>query len=136
MNYSRRVRYQQQAFKLKAAADILRYTADLTLGEIVNYDDVMEYALKLERESEFIQSLVDRYYTRYDHLFQIVEGPWYEKLWKKLGSEEKQHVYIFVSENFHLDNPQWEMAVNRMYLDREKPKFWKEASEILSTLKL
>jgi hypothetical protein len=54
------------------------------------------------------------------------------KLYKRLKAEDITALNSFLKANAHLDKGSFERAVNRMFIDRPKPKHWKEIIELLS----
>lgn len=58
---------------------------------------------------------------------------WYGRLIQKLRPIEVGYVTQFIQLNQHLGLSEWEMAVNRMFIDKpDKPKRWTLIMEILT----
>jgi hypothetical protein len=55
----------------------------------------------------------------------------YEKSAKKLSNLEFDLILKFIEKNDNLGYLEFEYAVNRMFLDREKPKNWPIIQELL-----
>jgi hypothetical protein len=57
--------------------------------------------------------------------------PWDKKL-KQMSDKEKAMVDTFIIENDHLSKSEFELLVNRLFLDKkDKPKNWTLITEIL-----
>lgn len=58
--------------------------------------------------------------------------PWFSRIFSKLKTDDVNFAVRFISENSSLEKGQFEMAVNRMFIGKEKPKRWKEIMELLT----
>jgi hypothetical protein len=57
---------------------------------------------------------------------------WYSRIYKKLKPDEVKAMIAFLKAHDHLETGPFEMAVQRMYLDKpNKPKHWVEINELL-----
>jgi ferritin-like protein len=70
--------------------------------------------------------------TRLEHFRKLADHSWLGRVYSKLKSQEIEMVEQFIVENDHLDKSTFEMKVNRMFLDKDKPRHWKEMSELLT----
>lgn len=57
--------------------------------------------------------------------------PWFGRLWLKLKDADIARMFEFCDLYEYLDDANWEMAVNRMFMDLSRPPRWKEISELL-----
>lgn len=70
---------------------------------------------------------------RTDFFMALKEHAWLLKSFARLSAKEVSICLTFIVENDHLDKGEFEMKINRMFLDKiEKPKHWKEMSELLT----
>jgi hypothetical protein len=60
------------------------------------------------------------------------EHPWLHKSYKKLTAEERALAHRFLSENGALTKDEFILRVNRMFLDRPKPKNFTVIQELLT----
>jgi hypothetical protein len=58
--------------------------------------------------------------------------PWLKKSFNRLSAKEKQIAVDFIIAHDFLDKPNFELAVNRMFLEKERTKNWTIISELLS----
>lgn len=58
--------------------------------------------------------------------------PMFKKVFTKLKPVELMMAEKFIVDNEHLNRANFEMAVNRMFLDKPKTKHWKEIMELLT----
>lgn len=58
--------------------------------------------------------------------------PWLKKVYGKLTAQDLKCCLSFLDENVSLDKGEFELAVNRMFLDREKPKNFPIILELLT----
>lgn len=58
--------------------------------------------------------------------------PWFGKVFKRLKNDDLSTARCFLKANGHLGKGEFEFAVNRMFLDKPKPKNWKEIQELLT----
>ncbi len=60
------------------------------------------------------------------------EHPVLSKPWKRLTDDELEFVGDFIHKLGQADKGQFELAVNRMFIDKPKPKHWAIIMELLS----
>lgn len=60
------------------------------------------------------------------------QHPMLSKQYVKLSLVERELAICFIVANKELSVAEFEMKVNRMFLDKEKPKHWIEISELLT----
>lgn len=60
------------------------------------------------------------------------EDPWLRKLYKKLTAEELTIATDFLTKYETLDKGEFEFKVNRMFLDRKKPKHFTIILDLLT----
>lgn len=67
--------------------------------------------------------------------FQSLEADaWFSRVFKKLKVADKALCLEFIEKNDALDRAAFELAVNRMFLDKaEKPKNWTLIVELIAT---
>lgn len=70
--------------------------------------------------------------ARLNNLESLASDPWYKRLAKRLSNGDWALMRNFVSDNDTLDIGDFELKVNRMFIDREKPKQWKVIMEFLT----
>lgn len=58
--------------------------------------------------------------------------PWFCRVYKRLGASDLEAMIAWAREREALSAEEWEKAVNRMYMDRERPRRWKEIMELLT----
>lgn len=58
--------------------------------------------------------------------------PWLSKSFKRLKSDEIDLGVQFIKANENLDKDAFDKAINRMFLDRPKPKHWATILELLA----
>lgn len=58
--------------------------------------------------------------------------PWSGRVYKRLNANELELALGFIESNENLDKGSFEYAVNRMFLDKDKPKHFKEILELLT----
>lgn len=58
--------------------------------------------------------------------------PWLKKSWARLSAAEIALANSFIATNDSLDLGEFEKAVNRMFMDKPKPKNWTVICELLS----
>lgn len=59
--------------------------------------------------------------------------PWLNRVFKKLNRDDLYICRQFLAEKEHLSKGDFELAVNRMFIDKEnKPKNWKLICELLT----
>lgn len=58
--------------------------------------------------------------------------PWFGRIFKKINSNDILFAESFIEKNEPLNKGEFEFAVNRLFLDRAKPKAWKEIVELLT----
>ena len=59
------------------------------------------------------------------------DHPWLRKTYSKLDENDLKIAVSFINENDGLSRGQFEIKLNRMFLDKEKPKKWTHISELL-----
>lgn len=64
------------------------------------------------------------------HLANLQIDPWYSRLFSKLTVSEMVMLLEWVNDHDQLGKNEFELAVNRMFLDREKPTHWLEINEL------
>lgn len=69
---------------------------------------------------------------RRGNLLALREHAWFDRLYARLSSEELQTCHRFIDEHDALDRSEFEMRVNRMFLDKPKPKNWTVIAELLT----
>lgn len=72
--------------------------------------------------------------TRIEALKLKVKQYPYEKSAKKLSEADFDRVVEFIDDNDHLGHLEFEYAVNRMFLDKPKPKHFAIMQELLSVV--
>lgn len=73
--------------------------------------------------------ILDRENIYYNY---AIEHPKLGPLYKRLATDEKWLIVRFFRDNAKLDSHAFEKALNRLFLDKQKPKHWKEILELLS----
>jgi len=71
--------------------------------------------------------------NRIKYLLNLKHDPWFKRVFKKLNNQEIEIAIRFTELNNDLDVNKFEKKINRMFLDKDRPKHWKEISELLST---
>jgi hypothetical protein len=69
--------------------------------------------------------------TRLQKFNNLGNHPWFQKLTRRLTSKERLLAEAFISENEALGRAQFEFKLNRLFLDKEKPKNWAIILELL-----
>lgn len=57
--------------------------------------------------------------------------PWLSRIYNKLSTSEIDFAVNFIKTNDALSKSEFEFKVNRVFINKEKPKRWKEISELL-----
>ena len=70
--------------------------------------------------------------TRSERFKSCSSHPWYGRLYKKLTQKDINEAEMFLEKNSELPKEQYEIAVNRFYLDRPKDKNWLVITELLA----
>lgn len=70
--------------------------------------------------------------VRFNVFKSYANHPWLGRVYAKLTSSDLTLVRDFIAANDSLDVGQFELAVNRMFLDKTKPKRWREVLELLT----
>jgi len=65
-------------------------------------------------------------------LTELKSHPWLGRLFKKLTKSDEHLINDFISKNIGLDKSSFEIEINRLFLDKERPKRFNEICEILS----
>jgi len=63
---------------------------------------------------------------------ELSEHAWLGRVYKKLTEEELRLAIRFMGKNHLLSKGEFELAVNRMFLDASKPRHFKEILELLT----
>ncbi len=58
--------------------------------------------------------------------------PWLKKPYAKLKLGDRAAVFYFIQKNAALSKGDFEKAINRMFLDKDKPKNWTVILELLT----
>lgn len=58
--------------------------------------------------------------------------PWFKRLFKRINGEHEQIILSFIAQNDALNRDAFEAAVNRMFLDKPKPKNYEIVLELLA----
>lgn len=58
---------------------------------------------------------------------------WFSRVFAKTKASDRELCLKFIEENDGLDRADFEFQVNRMFLDKEKPKNWTLIVELLAT---
>ena len=70
---------------------------------------------------------------RLSHFDGLISDPWYGAAMRKLNRSEHSLCVAFLVEHEKLDKGAFEMAVNRMFLDKmERPKNWTLIADLLT----
>lgn len=69
---------------------------------------------------------------RQQRVEELKSHPWLKRLFKGLRGPELAMIEAFCATNAGADKNEFEARVNRMFMDREKPKRWKEILEVLA----
>lgn len=70
--------------------------------------------------------------NRMDLFKKLYNHAWLGRIYRRLYAEEMNLALDFIVSNDHLDKGPFEYAVNRMFLDKPKPKHFKEILELLT----
>lgn len=71
--------------------------------------------------------------NRLDAFQLLSEDTWYRRLYEKLSARDRVDCREFIAANNHLDPDAFELAVNRWFVDKPKPKSWTTMAELVST---
>jgi hypothetical protein len=69
---------------------------------------------------------------RRQHLNDIINNPWLSRVYNRLTPAEVLICNEFILANTNKGHAEFELGVNRIFIDKQKPKHWKEILEILS----
>lgn len=58
--------------------------------------------------------------------------PWLYRVYSRLSAQDRAIATEFIESHVHLDKGAFELKVNRMFMDKEKPKNYKEILELLT----
>lgn len=72
--------------------------------------------------------------NRRDLVESLLNNHMLRKAHEKLSSTERALFIGFIDENDTLNKDAFEIKINRLFLDRDKPRHWKEICELLSSL--
>lgn len=70
--------------------------------------------------------------TRVEIFNKLAQHPWLGRVYDRLTMREREIAVTFIHEHDHLAKGEFEYAVNRMFLDRERPRRYKEILELLT----
>ncbi len=70
--------------------------------------------------------------TRQERFAALATHAWLGRAYKQLKPDEMTLAREFIAAHDALDRGAFEMAVNRMFLDRPKPRHWCQIMELLS----
>lgn len=70
--------------------------------------------------------------NRLNKFRSFIDHPWLKKSYKKLNVEELQIAENFITKNATTKKDEFELAVNRMFLNQSKTKHWSIIVELLS----
>lgn len=70
--------------------------------------------------------------SRHDRFLDLKKHPWLGRSFAKLTGDDVNACLSFIKDNDGLSRPLFEMAVNRMFLDKAKPRSWKYILELLT----
>lgn len=71
--------------------------------------------------------------NRLDAFQFLAQDTWYGRLYEKLSARDRVDCREFIAANDHLDADNFELAVNRWFIDKPKPKSWTAMAELVST---
>lgn len=57
---------------------------------------------------------------------------WYSRIFKRLSAADIAFAESWITTNDHLDRNDFESAVNRMFIDKQKPKHWTSIQELIA----
>jgi hypothetical protein len=69
--------------------------------------------------------------SRLSNFIALKSHAWLKRLFIKLNKKELELCYNFIKSTYEDSNNEYASKVNRMFLDKEKPKSWKEIQELL-----
>lgn len=72
--------------------------------------------------------------TRFVHLKEMIKEYHWQKRWSKLKTTEQDIVTRYLIDKQSLTKSLFEIGINRLFLDQEKPKNWTLILEILSNV--
>jgi hypothetical protein len=70
-------------------------------------------------------------YDRQNEFLKLKEDPWFNRVYKRLTEDEIKESLGFINENGSKNYGEFEYTLNRYFLDRKKPKHWKEMIELI-----
>ena len=70
--------------------------------------------------------------TRLEKFESFKTHPWLKRIYSKLRKEQLDISRDFIIKYNHLDKDDFEKAVNRMFLDKEKPYRWEIILELIA----
>lgn len=71
--------------------------------------------------------------TYQEHFNDLIEGPWYSKIWKRLRKPEIQIIDQFINETLDLNPNDRELKINRLFMDsKTRPRQWKDILDLLA----
>lgn len=69
--------------------------------------------------------------TRLDRFKALENHAWLKKSYKKLSKDDLQFCFVLLQDTQNLDKNAFASKVIRLWLDKEKPKSWKNIEELL-----
>ncbi len=75
---------------------------------------------------------IELYTLRLQRLESFKSHAWMKRLYKKISKRDETFLEETIREHANLDKNAFEMMVNRLFLDKPKPKNWKYIIELLS----
>lgn len=69
--------------------------------------------------------------TRLELFKSYSKHPWLSRVYARLKLNEITLIEDFINENNLLNKHDFEIKINRMFIDKTKPKKWKEILELL-----
>lgn len=70
--------------------------------------------------------------SRIEKLESLKTHPWLKKVFAKIGAGDLELMLDFCEANSESDKNEFEMRINRMFMNCAKPKRWKEILELLA----
>jgi hypothetical protein len=70
---------------------------------------------------------------RKNELLKLKDHAWFGRVYEKMSPVDLEMCFEFIEKNDHLEKGEFEMAVNRMFIDKEKPKKCAIIMEMLTT---
>ena len=70
--------------------------------------------------------------SRLESFHKLQFHPWLKRSYEKLVPAEVQIIEDFIREHDQLSRADFELKVNRMFIDKPRPKHWKQIMELLT----